>query len=130
MKTQELRSRVSHLARSQLTAEQISQSLQAVVNTLDQLENGHQSEASRLRREFRWWCLATVTGLLALCLTCCFLCWQNRQLRRDLQQSQAQLAQQQQQLLQQHDKLALHEDALLRILRKMTNKPPSQTGQP
>lgn len=130
MKTQELRSRVSHLARSQMTAEQISQSLQTVVNALDQLETGHQSEASRLRRELRWWCLATVTGLLALCLTCSWLCWQGHLLRQQLEQSQAQLVQQQQQLSQNQGKLALHEDAILKILRRMTTKSSNQTGQP
>ena len=130
MKTQELRSRISNLARSQLTADQISQSLQELVRGLDQLEAGQQKEVSRLRRQFRWLWMATATGLLALCLTCSWLCWQGHQLRQVLSQSQVQMAQQQQQLSQQQNKLELHGDALLRILKRMTNKPPSQTGQP
>lgn len=123
MKTQELRSRISSLARSQMTAEQISQSLQELVRGLDQLEAGQQKEVSRLRQQYRQLWMATATGLLALCLTCSWLCWQGHQLRQVLSQSQVQMAQQQ-------NKLELHGDALLRILKRMTNKPPSQTGQP
>lgn len=130
MKTQELRSRISNLARSQMTADQISQSLQELVRGLDQLETGQQKELCRLRQEFRRLWVATVTGLLALGLTCSWLCWQNRQLRQALSLSQVQFVLQQRQLSQCQEKQALHQDAILKILRRMTTKSPSQTGQP
>jgi hypothetical protein len=52
------------------------------------------------------------------------------QLRRQQAESLAQLVQQKNELSGQRDTLALHEEALLKILKKMTTTNPSQTGQP
>jgi cell division protein FtsL len=128
MKIRELRHQVSNLARNQMTAEQTSQSLQALVNALDQLES--RQEASQLRRQFRWLWTATATTALALSLTCFWLCWQSHQSRQELAQAQAKLIRQETQLGQLQKKLMLHEDALLKILKKMTSQRPSPTGQP
>jgi len=129
MKIQELRNRISSLARSQMTTEQTNQSLQALVNALDQLETGQLQEVSRLRRQLRWLWAATITAALMLSLTCSWLCWENRQSQQQLAQSQVQLARQQEQLSQQQEKLTLYEGALLKLLQRMTSQPPSQTSQ-
>lgn len=120
MKTQELRNRVSVIARSQMSVEQISQSLQAMVKDVEQLESDQQKEVFRHHRYFRWLCLTTLTGLLALLLTCCFLYWEGHQLRHQLEQSQTRLTEQQRQLSQQREKLELHQNAIVKILTRIT----------
>jgi hypothetical protein len=88
-------------------------------------------EVSRLRRQFRWRCAAAATAALALALTWSWLCWQSRQSREELAQSQAQLAWHREQLSQPQEKLTLYEDALRKILRRMTTgQPPSQAIRP
>jgi NhaP-type Na+/H+ or K+/H+ antiporter len=90
VKIAELRNRISNLARDQMTVERHTEHLQELVQGLAHLETGWQAEVSQLRRYFRWLCLAMAVITLALAPTCCFLCWQGHQLRRELAQSQAQ----------------------------------------
>lgn len=118
MKIAELRNRLSNLARNQMSAEQHNQSLQELVQSLAQLETDLQKEAIQLRRRFRQLCLALMAGLLMLSLMCSFLYWRGHRLRQGLEQARVQLYQQQ-------ERLGLHEDALLKILKRTTGREPT-----
>lgn len=130
MKIHELRNHVANLARNQMTAEQTSQSLQTLVNALDQFETAQQGEVPRLRRQFRWLSVAAASLALALALTCSWLCWQGHQLRRQWAQSEARLAEHQEQLSRQEQRQALYSDALLKFVKRMTSQPPSKATRP